>query len=63
MKYKSSTKVLSILLSLVMVLSLLPGMSLTAYAAEPINLSTLTGNYTANLLKEAANSLILYLNP
>ena len=27
---------------------LMPDMSLTAYAAEPINLSTLTGNYTAN---------------
>ena len=48
MEHKTRTKALSWLLSLAMLFSLVPGVSLTAYAAEPINLSTLTDNYTAN---------------
>ena len=47
-KRKLGKKLLSFLLTLAMLVGLMPGMSLTAYAeGTAVDLSTLTGNYTA----------------
>ena len=56
MKHKTRTKTLSIMLSLVLMLSLLPGMSLTAYAAPTETLlTTITATGTEQASYSTAN--------
>ena len=62
MKHKTRTKALSLLLSLALVLSLMPGMSMTAFADSPI-VYYLDANGELWITREQIGKFLGYKNP